>query len=136
MLNETRIMTAAMLLRLALATIWLAHASLKWFVYSIAGFAAWLEAQGLPGFMAWPVFVFEVVGGMMLLLGIYGRYVSAVSIPILLVVVWTHIPNGWVHTAAGGGWEFPVFLVVAAITHMLLGDGRFALNSRKPAPVT
>lgn len=119
----------AMLLRLALGLMWLAHAQLKWFVFTIPGMANWLESQGLPSFMAWPVFLMEVIGGLMILVGFYGRYASVVLIPILLVATWTHIPNGWVHTSEGGGWEFPMFLVVASTTHILIGDGKFAVRT-------
>ena len=120
----------AMLLRVALGVIWLAHAQLKWFTFTIPGVTGWLESQGLPGFMAWPVFLMEVIGGLMILTGFYGRYASAILLPILLVATWTHLPNGWVHTSEGGGWEFPVFLIFASIAHLLIGDGRFAICTR------
>lgn len=118
----------ATLLRLALGSMWVAHALLKWFVFTMPGFAGWLESQGLPGFMAWPVFLLELVGGLMILLGFYGRQVSAVLIPVMLVAAWTHAGNGWVHNSAGGGWEYPVFLIIASIVHLLIGDGKLALS--------
>ena len=46
----------ALVLRLALGAMWIAHAMLKWFVFTISGFAGWLESEGLPSLMAWPVF--------------------------------------------------------------------------------
>ena len=121
----------ALVLRLARGVMWIAHALLKWFVFTIPGFAGWLESEGLPAFMAWPVFLLELIGGIMIVLGIYGRYVSAVLIPVMLVAAWTHIANGWSHTSTGGGWEYPVFLVFASIAHTLIGDGRYALRSNQ-----
>ncbi len=56
---------------------WIAHALLKWFVFTTPGFAGWLESQGMPAFMAWLVFLLELSGGVMILIGFYGRYVSA-----------------------------------------------------------
>ena len=47
-------------------------------------------------------------------------------LPILAVAAWVHFPNGWVFTAANGGWEYPVFLLAASLAHGLLGDGAFA----------
>ncbi len=122
---------AALLLRLGLGVMWISHALLKWFVFTIPGFSAWLESQGLPGFMAYPVFLLELVGGVMILIGLYGRYVSAVLMPVMLVAAWTHFPNGWLFTNEGGGWEYPVFLVLASVVHVLLGDGRFAIRTRQ-----
>jgi putative oxidoreductase len=46
----------------------------------------------------------------------------------MLVAAWVHWPNGWAHTSAGGGWEYPVFLISASVTLWLLGDGAYALR--------
>ena len=129
--DETYGDTGAMLLRVGLGVMWIAHALLKWFVFTIPGFAGWLESQGIPASMAWPVFLLELTGGVMILIGFYGRCVSAVLVPILLVAAWTHVSNGWVHTSEGGGWEYPVFLVLASIVHVLLGDGRLAIRTKQ-----
>ena len=121
----------ALILRVGLGTIWIAHALLKWFIYTIPGFATWLGSQGLPAAFAWPVFTLEIVGGLAIVLGIYGRYIALLLIPILLVVTWTHYPNGWLHINPGGGWEFPVFLIIASLAYGLIGEGAFALKSRR-----
>lgn len=120
----------ALALRLSLGVMWLAHASLKWFVFGLAGFAGWLDSQGLPALMAWPVFLLEVGGGIAIITGFYGRYVSLVLLPILLGAIAVHAPNGWLHTSAGGGWEYPAFLIAASLVHGLLGDGAWALRTR------
>jgi len=129
--DDTYGATGAMILRLGLGVMWIAHALLKWFVFTIPGFASWLETQGIPAFMAWPVFLLELAGGIMILIGFYGRYASAILVPIMLVAAWTHLPNGWAHTSEGGGWEYPMFLVLASIAHVLIGDGRFAIRSNQ-----
>jgi putative oxidoreductase len=121
----------ALILRVSLGAMWLSHAMLKWSVFTIPGFAAWLESQGLPASMAWPVFLLEVLGGVCITLGIYGRYVSFLLLPILFGASWIHSINGWVHTNPGGGWEYPAFLVAASITHTFIGDGRFAIRSNE-----
>ena len=135
LIDETYGATGAMLLRLGLGSMWIAHALLKWFVFTIPGFAGWLESQGLPAFMAWPVFLVELTGGVMILIGFYGRYFSAALVPIMLIAAWTHVSNGWLHTNEGGGWEYPMFLVLASIVHALIGDGRFAIRSNQ-APIS
>jgi putative oxidoreductase len=124
-------LVGAALLRIALGTMWLAHAALKYLVFTIPGFAAWLAGQGLPASMAWPVFVAEVIGGSAILVGFHGRWASLLLLPVLAVAASTHVANGWVHTSAGGGWEYPVFLIVASVVHVLIGDGRFAIRSAR-----
>jgi putative oxidoreductase len=121
----------AFLLRVGLGSMWIAHALLKWFVFTLPGFATWLGTQGIPSAFAWPVFLLELLGGIFIVLGIYGRYAALVLTPIMLVAAWTHYPNGWLHTSQGGGWEYPVFLVVTSLAYGLIGDGAFALKSRR-----
>lgn len=123
----------ALILRVALGTMWIAHALLKWSVFTIPGFATWLGAQGFPATFAWPVFLLELVGGLAIVLGIYGRYAALLLIPIMLVAAWTHIPNGWLHTSQGGGWEYPVFLAIGSLVYGLIGNGAFALKSHPEA---
>lgn len=122
---------ASLLLRLALGLIWLAHGSMKLAVFTVAGFAGWLEQQGLPGSAAGLVITAEITGGIAIVLGLFGRWISLTLLPVLAVALWTHVPNGWLFTNAGGGWEFPAFLIAASLVHVMLGDGKWAL--RRPA---
>jgi len=57
--------------------------------------------------------------------------VALALIPILLGATWVHIGNGWVFSAANGGWEYPVFLIAASLVQSLLGDGKYALTLNK-----
>ena len=116
------------ILRVALGTMWISHALLKLTVFTIPGFAVWLGTQGLPTAFAWPVFLMEVLGGLAILLGFYARYVCILLTPIMLIAMWTHIPNGWLHTNTGGGWEYPAFLLITSIAIFLIGEGAFALK--------
>lgn len=131
------------LLRFSLGVMWLSHALLKWFVFTLPGTARFFETVGLAGWLAYPVFFVEIGGGIALVLGIYARQVALALLPILVVAAWVHLPNGWAHTSAGGGWEYPVFLIVASLAVWLSGDGRANLrrsdrwtldNSRLPRP--
>lgn len=115
-------------LRLALGVMWIAHALLKIFVFTLPGTAAFFETVGLPGFLAYPICAAEIVGGVAILLGIYGRFFSLLLLPILLGAVWVHFPNGWVHTSPNGGWEYPLFLAAVSLSHWLLGDGAYAFK--------
>lgn len=116
------------LLRLALGTMWIAHALLKPLVFTFAGTAQFFESVGIPGALVAPVFAAEIAIGAALTLGVYARQAALLSLPILLTVVWVHLPNGWVHTAKDGGWEYPVFLLVSSIVLWLAGDGALALR--------
>ena len=123
----------ATLLRVALGAMWVSHAWLKITAFGVAGFAGWLDSLGLPGFMAGPVIAMELVGGVLILAGLYGRFVSLALLPVMAVASWVHFPNGMIFSNANGGWEYPVFLIVASAVHALIGDGALALKSR-PLP--
>ena len=117
----------ALVLRLALGTMFIAHAGLKYFVFTLPGTAQFFQSLGLPAALAYFTFAAELVGGTLILLGVYGRWVSAALIPILLGALWAHAGNGWIFSAPNGGWEYPAFLAAAALAHALIGDGAYAL---------
>jgi len=121
---------AALLLRLALGTMFVAHALLKLFVFTLPGTAQFFESLGLPAALANVTFAAELIGGALLILGIGTRWVAAALIPFLLGAAAVHLGNGWLFSAPKGGWEYPVFLTVAAFAQVLLGDGVYALGSR------
>lgn len=116
------------LLRVALGTMWIAHALLKWFVFTLPGTATFFESVGYAGFLAYPVFAAELLGGAALVLGLYARQVALALVPVLLAAARVHAPNGWLHTNPGGGWEFLAFLVAASVALWLAGDGAWSLR--------
>jgi putative oxidoreductase len=120
---------AALTLRIALGAMFIAHALLKVFVFTLPGTVQFFESLGLPGVLAYATVAAELVGGAMLVLGIGARWVAALLIPVLLGAAWAHAPNGWLFTAPKGGWEYPAFLSVAAFVQVLLGNGAYALSS-------
>ena len=117
-----------LLLRLALGAMYVAHALLKLTVFILPGTAAFFETQGLPGALAYPVFAAELIGGFALLLGVHARHVALALVPILIGALCVHAPNGWVFTATGGGYEYPLFLIVVSIAYWFSGDDAFALR--------
>ena len=118
---------AALVLRLSLGTMFVAHALLKYFVFTLPGTAQFFESLGLPGALGYATFAAELVGGILLLLGVYTRVVAVAVLPVLLGATWAHSGNGWLFTAPKGGWEYPAFLALVAVVVSFLGGGRYAL---------
>jgi putative oxidoreductase len=87
-----------------------------------------LPSQGFPGWSVYLVIGLEIIGGAMLILGVYSRWVAAAMLPLLLGVISVHAGNGWVFSSPNGGWEYPAFLIVGAFALLLLGDGALALS--------
>jgi putative oxidoreductase len=124
----------AFVLRLSLGVMYIAHSLvLKYFVFTLAGTAQFFGSLGLPPVLAYVVFWSELIGGVMLVLGVWPRAVVLALMPVLVGALWTHAGNGWVFTAANGGWEYPLFLIVISGVQALIGDGAYALQPT-PAP--
>ena len=127
---------AAFVLRVALGAMFIAHSLiLKHFMFTLPGTAQFFESLGLPGALAYLIFWAELLGGLALVAGIGTRWVAIALVPILVGATWVHAGNGWVFNAPNGGWEYPLFLIVASLVQALLGDGRFALANLLPAPI-
>ena len=121
---------AALLLRLSLGALFLAHAGLKFFVFTPAGTAKFFGSVGLPGELAYLVILAEVLAAVALILGVWTRVVALLATPILLGAIFTvHGSAGFFFSNPHGGWEFPAFWTVALLVQALLGDGALAVGS-------
>jgi putative oxidoreductase len=127
-MNTSTTHHGAFLTRITLGSILLAHGALKIFVFTIPGTVGFFESLGLPAIFAYLTIFGEVFGGTALILGAYSRLVALLSLPILIGAAWVHMSNGWVFSNVGGGWEFPVLLIILAIVVSIQGAGSFAIK--------
>ncbi|MEM9797328.1 MAG: DoxX family protein [Pseudomonadota bacterium] len=118
---------AALLLRLSMGIMFIAHGLLKLLVFTPAGTAGYFVSLGLPAWLAYLVIGLELIGGVLLIAGIAVRFTSLALLPILAgASVLAHGGNGWMFANEGGGWEFPVFWGVALVVQSLIGAGALA----------
>ena len=123
---------AALLLRVTLGGVFLAHAALKLFVFTPAGTAKFFASVGVPGELAYLTIAAEIIGGVALIVGFRTRIVALALTPILLsAIVLVHGSAGFFFNNPNGGWEYPAFWIVALIAQALLGDGAYALGSAR-----
>src|SRR6202165_3170460 len=119
----------ALLLRMALGVLFLAHGLLKLLVHKPAGTAAYFRSLGLPGFVGYLTMAAELGGGALLIFGIATRLVAIALVPLILGTIFmVHGSKGWLFTNEGGGWEFPAFWTAALLVQVLLGSGAFSLG--------
>jgi putative oxidoreductase len=91
-----------------------------------------LIALGLPGFLAYGVYVGEVVAPALLILGFYARIGAVlVAINMMFAVAIAHRPD-MLKIGQSGGWaiELQAMYLVTAIALALMGPGRFGINDR------
>jgi putative oxidoreductase len=128
----------AALLRLTLGVMFLAHGLLKIFVFTLPGTVKFFGMLGYPAALAYVVVASEILGGLVLLTGLFTRMASLALVPVMIGALLVHAHNGWLFSAANGGWEFPAVWTVLLFVQALLGPGAFALrlparNSFAPA---
>lgn len=133
-IQDNATIAATTLLRISLGVMYLAHSVLlKLFTYGLAGTAAYFQSIGLPGYLAYVTFFAEAIGGAAILLGIKARWFALALTPFLVgAIVTAHADTGWLFSAPGGGWEYPVYLIVLSVAQFLLGDGAWAVSPSKP----
>ena len=122
----------ALLLRVSLGVLALAHGLLKVFVFTVPGTVQFFQSLGYPALFAYLVILGEIAGGLALIAGVWTRVISLLMLPILIGAALAHLGNGWLFSAPNGGWEFPVFWTAALLVQALLGDGTYALKLRLP----
>ena len=133
--NDTQAI-GALVLRVSIGIVMIAHGLLKVLVFTLPGTAQFFDSVGFPGWSAYPVTFIEIAGGVLLISGVATRWVALALIPVLLGATSVHFGAGWVFSNANGGWEYPAFLTVALIVQALLGPGALALRlpqAQKPA---
>lgn len=124
-MNEAQIQSiGATFLRISLGIVLLAHSLyLKLMVFTLPGTAEFFVSIGLPSALAYITFLVEVAAGIALIIGYQVRIAALTVIPFLLGATWAHASNGWLFSNPNGGWEYPLFLVCAAIAQVFIGGG-------------
>lgn len=123
---------AALLLRVSMGVLFLAHGAwLKLGVFGLEGTMGFFGSIGYPPSLALVVIAAEIAGGLALIAGVWVRLVSLLFLPIMIGATLLHLPNGWLFSAPGGGWEFPAFWTVLLLVQAGLGAGAHALDPAK-----
>lgn len=114
---------SALILRVSLGLMYLAHGATKLLVFGPAGTAQFFSSLGLPGFVGYLSMAAELLGGLLLILGIKARWIALALVPLLAgTIVLVHGANGWMFTNPGGGWEYSAFLISSSLALFCLGD--------------
>jgi len=120
--------------RMVLGLVMAAHGSQKlfgWFGgYGIAGTGGFFESLGFrPGrFFAMAAGASEVIGGLLVALGLLGPLGPAMIIAVMIVAIATvHWPHGLF--AQNNGFELPLLNIAAAAAIALIGNGAYSLDA-------
>jgi len=125
---------AALVLRVSLGALFLAHLYWKFFVLD-GGFDAWwgnFAVRGYHWYVPYYAISAEVVGALCLIPGIFARWAALYAVPLMIGAAhfWL-VRKGFYFTGAGG--ELPIVWGFMLIVLALLGDGPWALTA-SPTP--
>jgi len=113
----------SLIIRIALGLIFFIHGMNK-FQRGLDNTAEFFESLGIPGFMGYVVAVVELVGGVLLILGLGTRLIGAVFTLIMIVATFTvTLEKGF-----AGGYEFEVALAAMSLYLVICGGSYLSLD--------
>ena len=121
----------ALVLRVVLGVIYIAHAYLALVVMGPARFVEFQRAMHvpLPEIGAWYVIVAHGLGGILLILGLMVRWAALANIPIMAGALWfVHLPQGFFIVGNKIGYEYVLVVLGGTVAQALLGPGAFTLK--------
>jgi putative oxidoreductase len=123
---------ALLVLRCGIGAVMLAHGINHIFGGGkIAGTGRWFESLGMkPGVVhAWLASLTEIVGGVLLVVGLLTPFGGAAVIGVMLVAwITNHRGNGFFIFRPGEGWEYVMTLTLAGFAIAVLGAGEWSLD--------
>ena len=120
-----------LILRVGLGILILFHGMGK-IVHGIGPVQGMVAGMGLPGFLAYGVYLGEVLGPVLLVPGFHARIgAGLIAINMVIAILLAHTGD-LLSLSAHGGWrlELQGMYLVTALALVCLGPGRFSLNQR------
>ena len=119
--------TALLLARLAVAYGFYEPAMMKW--ADIHSVAEWFGSMGIPfpTLNAYMAATTEIVGVLLLTLGLFTRLISIPMMIIMIVAIKTvHLTHGF--SAGDNGFEIPLYYLLFLLIFVAFGAGKFSLD--------
>ncbi len=118
-----------LVLRLTLGILMLFHGIAK-LRYGVSGIEGMVTSHGLPGFLAYGVFVGEVLAPLLVIFGFYARIGGLIIAVNMVVAIALAHGSQLFDIGKSGGWalELQGFFLLTALAVALLGPGKFGIN--------
>jgi len=118
-MNRTTVVSIIM--RVVLGIIFVFHGVDK-FQMGLGNVEAWFSSLGIPGFLAYVVAVIELVGGIMLILGLFTRYVSGLLVIVLAgAIITAKLSVGLLGNGQVAGYELDLVLILISL-YLVVAD--------------
>jgi len=118
-----------LVLRLILGILMLLHGIAK-LRYGVSGIETMVQNHGLPGFLAYGVFVGEVIAPLLVIFGFYARIGGVIIAVNMVVAIALAHGSQLFDLDKTGGWalELQGFFLFTSIVVALIGPGKFGIN--------
>lgn len=122
---------AKLILRLTVGVMILFH-GLDKIINGIGGIKHLTVSAGLPEFLAYGVYIGEVVVPILILLGVYARVASLVLALNMCFAIFLAYGNSLFVLSKHGApsFELPFLYLIMSILITMLGSGKYALNNK------
>lgn len=115
----------ALIVRVVLGLIFAVHGLVK-FQDGIGNTVGWFESINLPGFLAYGVAGLELVGGILLIIGLATRIVAGLFVLLMVgAIITVKFAVGFVN-----GFEFDLALMAMAAFIAIAGSQLYAVDNR------
>jgi len=121
---------AKLVLRLTIGLLLLPHGLAK-LSGGVAGIGGMLAAKGLPSFIAYGAYLGEVLGPVLLILGVFTRPAAVIVVIHMVAAILLAHMHQLTTFNASGAWslELQALFLFGALAIALQGAGRYALGS-------
>lgn len=118
-----------LVLRLTLGILMLLHGIAK-LRYGVGGIEGMVTNHGLPGFLAYGVFVGEVIAPLLVIFGFYARIGGVIMAVNMVAAIALAHGSQLLDLDKSGGWalELQGFFLFTSIVVALIGPGKFGIN--------
>lgn len=136
-MNEKNVCTctnddvAKLILRLTVAILMLFHGIAK-VQHGVGGIEGMLESAGLPTFIAYGVYISEIIAPLMLIFGFRVKTAALLIIATMIFVLAVPYADKVFMLTKHGAWaiELHIFYIMTSLAIFFLGAGKYSLDSK------
>jgi len=121
---------ALFLVRLVLGSTFILHGMQLVFGWlggpGLTGFSKWLGTLGIPAILAYAGAFSELIGGLLVLLGIYTEFGALlIAATMMTAICLVHLKKGYF--SQNGGFEYPLNLMILCLALIIGGSGSWTV---------
>ena len=118
--------------RFCFGAMMMVHGYFKLFAGGTTGLAEHLLGpMGFPAPLAWAYFlgILEFFGCAALAVGLLTRPIALMlAVEMAIITFGVHFTRGFAFTSPGGGYEYPLLLLILSIAFLFRGGGRYSID--------